>query len=124
MRFASRRSPVRSRLAPLQKRGSLRQPENSCSVSRTVAVGRTPHVDLMGRGPTGHMRGNRVRVQNLAGQARLPGGGAGLTERVAYCGRSCAALAMLVCLCALAISAGTGVAAAEVAPPSALPAAT
>jgi len=72
----------------------------------------------------GQMRGNRGRVRELARHARLPGGGAGLTERVAYCARSCAALAMLVSLCSLAISGGTGVASAEVAPPSTLPAAT
>ena len=72
----------------------------------------------------GRMRGAAARVRDLAGHAGLPGGGAPLTERVAHGARSCAALAMLVCLCALAIPGGTGVAPAEVSPPSALPAAT
>src|SRR3977135_2554338 len=71
----------------------------------------------------GHMRGP-TRLRDLAGHAGSPGGGAPLPERVPEGARSCAALAMLVCLCALAIPGGTGVASTEVPPPSALPAAT
>src|SRR5438132_2910143 len=71
----------------------------------------------------GHMRGNRRACATPRG-AGLPGGGAPLTERVAHGARSCAALALLGCLCALAIPGGTGVASAEVPPTSARPAAT
>lgn len=68
-----------------------------------------------------HGRGRLARVREAAGCTAVFDRGRGLAERVAWCARSGAALAMLAFLCLLATPGAAAVASAEVAPPSALP---